>query len=169
MRKTRLGLTCLYVAGILFYFMHAVSFSQEGKLTLSELSQRAEVVVIGKVASVQSSWNNARTKIQTRVEIVINERLKGRVEQSSLTIMTLGGEVNGIGESYSHMAKFSRDEDVVVFAARDQSGQYRVTAGEQGKLTIKQDASSKKVVGDGMPLEVLRSDIRLALKKDLAK
>jgi hypothetical protein len=170
MRKTRLGLNYVCAVGFSFFFLHAISFSQEATLTLSQLAQRSEVVVSGKVTSVQSKWNNARTKIVTSVNIMIAEQFKGSPGQTSLTIVTLGGEVNGIGESYSHMPKFTRDEQVVVFATRDRAGQYRVTGGDQGKFTIKQDANSNaKLVGDRIPLDVFRSDLKLALRNESVK
>lgn len=170
MQKTRLGLNYVCTAGLSLFFLYAISFSQEVELTLSQLAQRSEVVVIGKVTSVQSNWNSARTKIVTSVNITIAEQFKGSPGQTSLTIVTLGGEVNGVGESYSHMPKFKRDEQVAVFATRDRSGQYRVTGGDQGKFTIKQDADSDiKLVGDRIPIDVFRSDLKLALRNESVK
>ena len=142
----------------------SICFTQEEKITLSQLTLRSEVVVIGKVLSVHSSWNPARTKIHTLTDIAIQEQLKGTVPQTTLTVLTLGGEVDGIGESYSHMAKFTHDEHVVVFASRDKSGQYRTTAGDHGKFTVKEDAGTK-MIAETISLDQLRSTVRQTVRK----
>jgi hypothetical protein len=164
MRTGRLRSSKLLSIGVLCILAHALSFAQEEKISVSQLTQRSEVVVIGKVISVRSGWNDDRTKIHTLADIAIQEQLKGTVAQTTITILTLGGEVNGIGESYSHAAKFIRDEHVVVFASRHTSGQYRTTAGDQGKYTVK-DEGGMKMIAETLSLDQLRSTVRQTVRK----
>ncbi|MBK7257292.1 MAG: hypothetical protein IPI01_05695 [Ignavibacteriae bacterium] len=124
--------------------------SQERELKTSELTHQADVVVLGRVADVRSAWNRDRTRIQTAVTVTIDQSLKGTPGGGSVTILTPGGEVDGVGEYYSHTARFKKDEDVVVFARKAASGELRVTGGEQGKVAVRKDevTGARMVAGD---------------------
>jgi hypothetical protein len=113
--------------------------AQVRPLETAELTRQADVVVVGKVADVRSAWNHDRSRIQTTVTVVVDQTLKGAGGSGSIAIVTPGGEVDGVGEYYSHTARFRKDEDVVVFARKDSEGRFRVTAGEQGKVVIRRD------------------------------
>ena len=124
--------------------------AQVRPLDTAELTRQADVVVVGKVADVRSSWNHDRSRIQTTVTVVVDQTLKGAGGSGSIAILTPGGEIDGVGEYYSHTARFTKDEEVVVFARKDSDGRLRVTAGEQGKVAIRKDDDSgvRTVAGD---------------------
>jgi hypothetical protein len=131
--------------------------------TTDELAKRAEVVAVGKMTGLVSEWNETRTMIRTRVTVTVDQYVKGGVSANTLTIYVPGGEVGGVGEVYSDMPIFRRDEDVVVFAERDKQNRYRVTAGPQGKLTLKRDAITGKVmVSAGRSLDELTKEVKRA-------
>ena len=124
--------------------------SQERELTTTELTRQADVVVVGRVADVRASWTRDRTRIQTAVTVAIDQSLKGMTGGTSVMVLTPGGEVDGVGEYYSHTARFRKDEDVVVFARKGTNGDLRVTGGEQGKVAVRRDAvtGTRMVAGD---------------------
>ena len=93
--------------------------SQSKLLTTEQLTDRAEIVVIGKVTALNSAWSSDRKKIFTRVTLTVEQYLKGDQSLHTLTLVVPGGEVNETGEVYSHVARFKSNEDVVVFAQRD--------------------------------------------------
>ena len=64
--------------------------------------------------------------IRTRVTLSVDQFVKGGSPQNSLTIYIPGGEIDGVGEVYSHMPTFRQNEDVVVFAEKDRDDRYRV-------------------------------------------
>ena len=85
--------------------------------------------------------------IQTVVTINVGETIKGSVSGGTISVVVPGGEVDGVGEWYSHSARFQDSEEVVVFAKKDQKGVLRVTEGEQGKFLVKQGtAAGSKVI-----------------------
>lgn len=124
--------------------------SQERERSTAELTRQADVIVVGRVADVRSSWNRDRSRIQTAVTVAVDRPLKGVPGGSSVTVLTPGGEVDGVGEYYSHTARFRKDEDVVVFARKAATGELRVTGGEQGKVAVRRDAvtGARMVAGD---------------------
>lgn len=135
-----------------------------------ELSRRAEVIAIGKVSGLVSEWNEAHTMIRTRVTMSVDQYVKGGVEGSALTLYIPGGEVDGVGEVYSDMPRFRAEEEVLVFANKDVSGQYRIAGGDQGKYSIQRDAVTGKLsVAGNKPLEDFTSSVRKALQVQIMK
>jgi hypothetical protein len=103
------------------------------------LIRESEVIVAGKVGDVVSEWTPKRQRIQTRVTLAVDEAIKGTVG-NAMTIIVPGGEVDGVGELYTHTATFRNNEDVVVFAKKDASGRYHVAGGKDGKFLVEKDS-----------------------------
>ncbi len=143
--------------------------SQERELTTTELTRQADVVVVGRVADIRSSWNSDRTRIQTAVTVAVDRSLKGVSGGASVTILTPGGEIDGVGEYYSHTARFRKDEDVVVFARNVANGELRVTGGEQGKVAVRRDeVTGARMVAGGMTLDAFIAHVK-AQTSDVTK
>lgn len=106
---------------------------------LKTLADNADVIVVGKVGELASEWNEDKSRIRTQVRISVNDGIKGAAPGELLTVTVPGGEVDGVGEWYSHTARFEREEDVVLFGTRDTGGRIRVTGGQIGKLSIRKD------------------------------
>jgi hypothetical protein len=133
----------------------------------TDLTQRAEIIAVGKIASLEPQWSEDGGSIVTRVTLKVGEYLKGTGGQA-LVLVTPGGEVGGVGEYYSHAARFSRDEEVVVFAERNMQGGYRVTGGHRGKLTITSDAGTGvRRVASQQLLDDLKSAVAASVQKDV--
>jgi hypothetical protein len=138
--------------------------------SMERLTQESDAVVVGKVASLSSEWNETKTRIQTRVTIAVDQSVKGDASMTEMTIVIPGGEVGGIGEVYSHAPRFLRDEAVVVFAKKSSTGDYRVSNGSQGKFTVlKDELSNKLVVAGGSSLEEFTATIKTALQSQIMK
>lgn len=140
--------------------------AQSKELPAEELTDRAELVAVGKVNALRSEWNTARTRIVTHVTVAVDQYLKGEQPRRSLVITVPGGEVDGVGELYTHAARFKNDEDVVVFVERDSRGTLRVLGGEQGKFSITKDQhTDKQMVSHQKTLDEFKTQIRLAVQR----
>jgi len=135
-----LTLICALALSISTLSLTHWSAGQTKALKTDELTSRSEVIVAGKVNALRSEWTGDKSRIQTSVTITVDETMKGAVEGGTLTVVIPGGEVDGVGEWYSHSAGFKTDEEVVVFAVKDQTGKYRVTSGDRGKFLVERDA-----------------------------
>jgi len=144
-------------------FTHSVCAQVEHKST-DELTRQADVVVVGKVTNIKAGWHKDKSRILTTVTIEVDETLKGTGGEGTVIIQTPGGEVDGVGELYSHTARFVKDEDVVVFAEKDKKGNLRVTGGSEGKVAIRRDASSGlRRVSEGMSLDEFKTRVKNAV------
>jgi hypothetical protein len=142
----------------------AGALSQSKEITTEALAGQAEVVAVGKVRSLVSGWSEDHSRIITRVTLSVESYIKGGSAGEPLTILVPGGEVDGVGELYSHTAVFQSDENVLVFAQKDREGNYRVAAGQQGKYTVKRDdVSGALMVGGTRTLQEVTALVQKAV------
>jgi uncharacterized Zn finger protein len=162
-RKSRFAGTLLIAAIILCLAVADRCQAQSKKLSTDELVQGSEVVARGKVRELKTEWNESRSRIQTRVTLSVDEYLKGG-SGATMDIFVPGGEIGSVGEVYSHVAKFSKDEEVVVFANKDRKGRFRVSGGGQGKFTVtKDERTGRNVVSNYWLLDEFKTKIQKAV------
>jgi hypothetical protein len=130
-----------------------------------QLSREADVIAIGRVGKLASEWNADKSRIQTHVTIEVSDMLKGDGATRTISIVVPGGEIDGVGEWYSHSPRFVNSEDVVVFAKKDKRGLLRLASGQQGKLTIQHDeVTGTKIIPNMGSLAQVTSLIKTTLK-----
>ena len=128
-----------------------------------ELARQSEVVAVGKVSSLKCDWSPGKTQILTHVTIDVQECVKGSLTGQQLTVVTPGGEIGEEGELYCGVARFARNEQVLLFAKKMNANQYTVTGGMNGKFTITQDAVTKtKLVGPSLRLNDVINQVKAA-------
>ncbi|UCF65771.1 MAG: hypothetical protein JSW33_08045 [bacterium] len=142
------------------------AFAQAESSAIKNLSQKADVIVTGKVTEKESSWNASKTRIYTKTTIQVDEYLKGTSNENTVQITSRGGEVGDVGELYTHMPRFDNDEEVLVFLKRDGSStEYKVLNGEEGKISVIEDPNTReKVTHSSVRVKDLKSQIRNYVK-----
>ncbi len=119
------------------------------KMSLEDLTDGADSIVVGTVVRTSSQWNHEVTSIYTEVVVSVEEYVKGADHNQEITILVPGGEADGIIEVVSVMPVFTVGEQVMLFlkdAARtSQIGQnqlqfttpvFTVHGNFQGKLEV---------------------------------
>jgi hypothetical protein len=115
-----------------------------GPLSIDELCQRAELVLIGRVVAVAGEWNDARTVIQTRVQVVAEESLKGPARaKERVELVQLGGKVGEITSAVGGAPSFSVGERVLLFISRKPDGVLGLVGQFQGKFQVETDPVTK--------------------------
>jgi hypothetical protein len=125
------------------------------KLSLEELARRSQKIVLGRCVSVESRWNEKNTLILTFSKFLVSEDLKGQ-SNGSVTVMTVGGTVNGITQRVSGTPQFSPDEEAILFLATTKSSHFQPVGLSQGRFLIVKDSSrgEKEVVHNLAGLEL---------------
>ena len=151
------ALVTVIISGFLFYGLAQTSQSE-----LKNLSQNADVIITGKVTQQNSNWNENRTRIYTQATIQVEEYLKGGNTGNSIVVSYPGGEVGEVGELYSHMPRFSKDEEVLLFVKKDKKDlAYKVLNGEDGKMTLYTDKKTgEKVTASNKKISSLKNEIK---------
>lgn len=85
------------------------------KLTLEQLVQRSDAIILGKVKEIECQWSMDQSVILTVVSIQVHEILAGEITNSQILVQYPGGEVGDIGLKVSDMPTFHPNEIVLLF------------------------------------------------------
>jgi len=163
----------LLIAGVALSTIVSAGVRQ---LSIEELAVNAEVIAVGKIVAVASSWNTERTQIITRVELQPEEMLKGVPAGDRISFAQLGGRVGNLGSAAAETPSFTDGERVVLFLVPRRNGQLGVMALFEGKFSVEREPSlgvemairrtpSSGQILDRVTLETLRSRVLAALGK----
>ena len=142
------------------------AIAQTREMRLDDLAKKAEAIVVGKVSSVRSEWNKERTRIYTKVTLDVGEYVKGDKPTSTLVITQLGGEVDGVGEFYTHTPRFSKEEEVLLFVKKDKRDNFIIEGGEQGKFKVtRDDMTGEKMIQAGLSLKMFTSRLKKMIQQ----
>ena len=151
-----------------FFFVMILSgfyFSSLAQLSSSEikiLSEKSDIILTGKVTKQTSSWNENKTRIYTHATIQVDDYIKGNNGRNSVSVIYPGGEVGDIGELYSHMPRFEKNEEVLLFLKKDsKNASFKVVNGEDGKISVTTDPKTgEKVTSSKRHLSSLTAQIK---------
>ena len=142
-------------------FVQFSNHSQTFQTELKSLSKGADVILTGKVTKQQSEWTQNKSRIITKTTIQVDEYLKGNGNNNTVVINHPGGEIDGVGELYSHMPEFKNDEEVLLFLKKEKnSPDYKVFSGEDGKVSIIRNKKGEKVTPSNFSLSTLKKQIK---------
>lgn len=126
---------CQFLFPILLVFCLAGNaFSIVEKLSVEQMTQQANVIIQGKVANIDSRWenNNGGRGIFTYVDIAVSEYIKGTGD-NIVRIKVPGGTVGDLTEWVSDTPQFNNNEEVILFL---QPQFFRIVGWAQGKFSI---------------------------------
>lgn len=106
-------------------------------LEVEDLTRLSSDVIYGQVQASETVWNDAHTRIYTRIQVRIDEVLKGSLTASqNVTINQLGGSKDGVKLDFAGRPTFTIGESVVLFATRAKNNDLIVVGLKQGKMTV---------------------------------
>ena len=106
-----------------------------------ELADTANLVVEGRVASVDVRWDDDRTCINHYVTLNV-ERVHKGTAGGSVVVKVPGGRVGEDEVRVEGTASFAVDEEVMAFLWKDGMGEWLVLGEAQGKFLLRRDAKS---------------------------
>jgi len=124
--------------------------------TPQQLGVDSELVVMGKVQSVESYWNESKTKILTETRVTVSDAYKGGT-RGVVTVMQLGGVVDNVRMTVHGALQWDVGEEVVLFLEPFQTGTYQVSGFFQGRFKVERDPRT----GDAYVVRPASSDVQL--------
>lgn len=156
----------LIILSLIFMGFNLSSFAQQEVSKIKNLTKEADLILSGKITEKKSAWNESKSRIYTKAILHVDEQLKGKGNSTSVEISYLGGEIDGVGERYSHMPEFKENEEVLVFLKIDKMNNYKVLNGEEGKISIIRDKkTNQKMTTSNIPVNSLKDQIKSYLVK----
>ena len=149
-------LVCL--CGGLLVSSLAASAQQTRPVPLAERARGAEIVVVGRVASVAPEWqvNEFGDRlIISVVRVVVNETLKGQAAPT-LDVEVEGGTIGGVTLHVSDQTSFAPGERAVFYLKRNARGSF--VPHLRGEGLQKLDAANR-VPGSSVTLADIRREV----------
>jgi hypothetical protein len=117
------------------------------KYSITDLTQKASNIIIGKVVDKKSGWNKNKTRIYTYTTVEVAKDIKGVTSSKAITIMTPGGVVGEVGLKIVGTEQYEIGEQIVIFLDKDDD-RYSAVGTIQGKFNIVKDGvtGAKKVI-----------------------
>lgn len=112
------------------------------RMDLPEMVEEAQVICLGRVAAIESEWDEHRGVIYSFATIKLQRIIKGDGTGDTLVVRYLGGKVGDVGMSVPGAPSFRTDEDVLLFLTAEEDGSYSVMGMSQGKYEIELDEDS---------------------------
>jgi len=142
--------------------LYFTSLAQLSSSELKILSEKADVILTGKITQQASSWNENKTRIYTHTTVQVEDYIKGNNNGNTVTVTYPGGEVGDIGEKYSHMPSFENNEEVLLFLKKDSKNTgFKIVNGEDGKITVTTDAKTgEKITSSKRHISSLTAQIK---------
>ena len=85
------------------------------QLSIKELTQKADLVIIGRVVSIKSQWSSDNTTIYTHVGIQPTSFIKGIPSQKVIEVWVLGGTIGRRTLIALGAPRFIKNEEILVF------------------------------------------------------
>ena len=105
-------------------------------MTLKDLTEQADLIVLGISSEITSVWDSDRKNIVTYITLVPERCFKVTECPDQIRIRQLGGTVDGITMIVKGGARFHKNEKVVLFLERTSTTHYRVIGLSLGKFSV---------------------------------
>src|SRR5256885_4324279 len=154
------------LAALALVLAQAASATTVQKLTLQELTKKANSIVVGRVQDAVSSWDAAKKEIYTFYTVSVSQPVKGSKAGETITIRQLGGTVGNIASIVPGMPSFKKGEEVVLFLTQKdaagypwvmglQQGKYTVTTASDGTKMVRNDLAGTELVKNGQKVDAV--------------
>lgn len=120
-------------------FSHILSASQIVLISSREMAENSALVLSGRVAGMESYWNEGHTKIFTRTTIIVDETYKGD-HSPRIELIQLGGIVGNIKVNVEGALQWRDGDEVLLFLeSYGSTPAYQVAGLSQGRFMIERD------------------------------
>ena len=173
MKKVSLSILGAVLVGMVFLFGTAIlpgfkAVALVVEKDVEQLTREADLILTGKVKSIESRWNEERTLIYTYVTISVKQYAKAISSQEQvreIVVRVRGGEVGDIGLRVSDTPQFREGEEVFLFLRSEEVPLFSVAGLFQGKYTIEEGRVKNRILGLEVPLDSFISQIKGILEK----
>lgn len=136
MRRTMLG-SAVALGALAVLACHA-SASQVVMMTPRQMAEHSETIVTGRVDRVSASWNEAHTKIFTKIEVTVDQSYKGEA-RGRVEVLQLGGVVGNVKVTVEGALVWQTGDEVLLFLEPYPGGGFQVAGMSQGRFEIERD------------------------------
>ncbi len=117
---------------------------------VSEITRNSSLIIEGTIVFKKSLWNSDSTQIFTQTQILIKNIFKGYNLDSTVTIETLGGEIDGLTQFMVHEFEFIPTQNAYFFLSSKKNNKYLLDC--QMFVPFEDNENNEKVICNGQEL-----------------
>ncbi len=106
------------------------------KVGTKDLVANSTHIFLGKVQKLEYFKLDKSKKIFTKITILPEKIIKGKITSTEVEIYNPGGTLGGITLRVSDSPNFIVGENIIVYCQLQKKGYYKIFSGNQGKVTI---------------------------------
>ena len=150
----------LFALGLLCVFAKPASASVQLAVLFDDLVRDSSSICVFTGLEQKTAWEDGR--IYTRTRVRCDTQLAGEVKQGQeVWIRTMGGIVDGIGQSVSGEATFGVGSTSIAFLHGTNVGAYEVTARAQGHFPVTKEKKTLRSPDVGAVLPNASAEARV--------
>jgi hypothetical protein len=120
-------------------------------VTTAELADRAEVVAVVTCESCRPEMDRQSGLVFTRVRLSLLEELKGSAGGSTMELLLVGGELDGVRTVVAGMPVFRAGEEcILLLGKRNRAGHPTVVAARRGMVRLARDKQGTRFLRDAV-------------------
>ncbi len=132
---------CVMLAMLVTSWAFSLPAATLERLSLDDLITQSTTIVRGKVTSSWAAFTGS--VVYTHYQVQVSEQFKG-ASQSSVEVMTPGGTVNGLRQSFSGSPVLNQGDEFVFFLWTSSRGITWITGLTQGLFSLADDAATDR-------------------------
>ncbi len=118
-------------------------------LTTEQLTKKSERIIVGDVLETKSQWSQDGKIIFTRATVNVKQIIAGKLENKTIIVEYVGGEVGDMGLKASDVSPLKKGEYVLLFlkfgkSLKDGTTQNTIVGKAQGQYKIGRDGIARK-------------------------
>jgi len=121
-----------------------VSPAEGSSLHSGDLTELSSNIVVGRVDSIESRWDDQKTFIYSYARIFVEESLKGALKNNWIVVRYMGGVVDGVGLWGSSEPSFWVGQRAKLYLKSEGAGGFTVVHGWQGQFTLDEKSATPK-------------------------
>lgn len=119
-------------------------------ISLQEMTVQSELVVAGRIASVEYVWEDETHRaINTLLTVEVDQYVKGN-GNAPLVVRQLGGRIGDFGDEISGVPQFEKGDEVLFFLIKH-NGEYWIHSMALGAFRVFTDDAGQKLVYNYLP------------------
>ena len=133
---------CLILAMVVSSWFSPLRCATLERLSLDDMINRSSMIVLGKVTASWTAFSGS--VIYTHYQVQVTEQFKG-ASRSSVEVMTPGGTVKGLHQSFSGSPVLNAGDEFVFFLWTSKSGITWITGLTQGLFSIAGQGATERM------------------------
>lgn len=133
------------------------------EIPIEQLATESDDVLIGRIETVEAMLVHGGGRIESRVDVIVEQYLKSTTFPYTISLIVPGGTVEGLTEIVEDAPVFVAGQRVLLFLSGGDQGPARLVGGGQGVYVLDGDVARSTVLNRSVPLAEIQARVQSTL------